>query len=142
MRNVDRPEYQSWRGMRYRCERPKDINYAKYGGRGIRVCERWQSFSNFLADMGPRPPGASLDRINNDGDYEPSNCRWATASEQNINKPSVPKYEIDGEALSAAEWALRMGVPVRLISNRIWRGWDPREAILTPALPVGTRRTA
>ncbi len=81
------PTYRSWHAMRQRCRDPQVRNYRYYGGRGIAVCERWSnSFQNFLADMGERPMGSSIDRINNDGNYEPSNCRWATASEQNRNR--------------------------------------------------------
>lgn len=79
-------EYRAWHGLRDRCLSPKNKDFAKYGGRGITVCERWNSFENFLADMGRCPPERSLDRINNDGNYEPSNCRWATPSTQNKNR--------------------------------------------------------
>lgn len=68
--------------MRQRCQNPRSVDYPTYGGRGIRVCERWQDFRNFVADMGERPTGKSIDRINNDGNYEPANCRWATPKEQ------------------------------------------------------------
>lgn len=77
------PEYMAWNSMISRCSNPRHQGFHNYGGRGIRVCDRWRSFSVFLADMGTRPsPQHSIDRINNDGNYEPANCRWATGSEQ------------------------------------------------------------
>lgn len=83
------PTYASWQAMRERCENSHNAAYNKYGGRGIKVCERWLTFENFLADMGERPKGTSIDRFpNRDGDYEPGNCRWATATEQSRNRHS------------------------------------------------------
>lgn len=83
---VGSPTYRSWSQMKVRCQVPTNHKFKDYGGRGITVCDRWQSFANFLVDMGDRPPGTSLDRINNDGNYEPGNCRWADAKTQRNNR--------------------------------------------------------
>lgn len=80
------PTYISWQSMRQRCTNPQNTNYEHYGGRGITVCDRWGSFENFLEDMGARPEGLTLDRINVNGNYEPGNCRWATLVEQRNNR--------------------------------------------------------
>jgi hypothetical protein len=88
------PEYTSWAQMKARCRNPQNARYRDYGGRGVKVCQRWLSFENFLADMGPKPSRHhSIDRLDNDGDYEPENCRWATAQEQGRNTRSVKLSE-------------------------------------------------
>ena len=121
-----------WCAMRARCESRSNPAYYDYGWRGIRVCERWQVFENFLADMGPRPQGATLDRINNDGNYEPGNCRWTGRREQANNRRSNRIIECFGERLTLSQWAERTGIKSSTIRERLDRcGW-PIERALAP----------
>lgn len=126
--------YKSWNMMRHRCLFPNAINYHAYGGRGIKVCERWLSFENFLADMGERPDGTSLDRVNNDGNYEPSNCRWATLEQQLANKhyksEVLPALTFNGITATPLEWSVIFGIRYRTIRSRLKKGF-PVDKILS-----------
>lgn len=97
--------YGSWSNMLQRCNNKKHKDYVNYGGRGIKVCEKWMKFENFLEDMGDRPLKTSLDRIDNSGNYEPSNCRWATPKEQISNTRRVIYINFNGKIMIAKEWA-------------------------------------
>lgn len=121
--------YHAWVAMRSRCNNPKDAAFANYGGRGIKVCERWNEFPNFLADMGNRPKGYQIDRIDNDGDYEPGNCRWVSPKANLNNKRSSHKVTWKGETLTITQWAERLGIHQRTLFNRIGRGWDLNRAM-------------
>ena len=124
--------YQTWLNIRLRCHDKKNKAYPAYGGRGIRVCERWlSSFENFLADMGEKPgTDYSIDRRDNDGDYEPLNCRWATRREQCGNRRDNRYFELNGENLIMSEWARRLGTSTDTIDMRLKSGW-PLEKALT-----------
>jgi len=127
------PEYKAWKRMRCRCNNPGAHNYKDYGGRGITVCDRWDSFENFLSDMGPRPSAwHSVERNQNDGDYEPGNCVWATKTEQARNRRSSRFLEIDGVRLTLAGWAERFGQSVHKVHKRLKRGWTITEALERP----------
>jgi hypothetical protein len=128
------PTYRTWANMLTRCRNPKDKQYHRYGGRGIKVCERWESFSSFLADMGMRPDGKSLDRIDNEGNYEPGNCRWATVKQQSRNRTNTPRILFNGKMISTAELAELHGLPRRRILARIKRGLSVEEAIVPQKL--------
>ena len=128
------PEYMTWIRMRRRCENPLSQDYPNYGARGIRVCSRWKDFINFLEDMGRRPSkGYSIDRKDNDGNYTPKNCRWASIKQQNRNKRSIHKLTIDGVTKGIADWADESGVHLETIRSRIVRGWtDARKIVFGP----------
>lgn len=131
-------EYRAWQTMRLRCTEPSNSQYPNYGGRGIRVCERWlNSVEAFIEDMGPKPsPKHELDRYpDNNGNYEPGNCRWATRSENDRNRRSNRLIECRGEKLPLVAWSERSGVGVDTIRHRIAKGWDSDRAIFTPARP-------
>lgn len=131
--------YYIWGAMIQRCTNPNNKFYKNYGGRGITVCERWKKFKNFEKDMGERPSGYTLERKDNDGNYEPKNCRWATRLEQASNKRNCIYVLNDrGSRITIAEYCRRHKLPYRPIIKRIQdRGW-PIEIALS--LPIGKRR--
>ena len=120
--DTEQPEHYIWRSMLRRCEATTDKAFPYYGGRGIAVCTRWHEYQAFLADMGKRPLGMSLDRINNDGPYSPENCRWASASQQQKNKRTTWFYEQNGVVKTASEWAAELGISNQLAHFR-WKYW-------------------
>jgi hypothetical protein len=128
------PEWHSWQGAKRRCQNEKDAKFADYGGRGIKVCERWQrSFENFLADMGPRPsPDHSLDRIDVNGHYAPGNCRWATRKEQGNNRRNNRRLTANGQTKTLNEWADDLKIDRSALKVRLDRGWAVDVAISTP----------
>lgn len=128
------PLYEVWCKMRERCGNPNNPNYSAYGGRGIYVCERWQIFENFLADMGERPsPQHSIDRINNDGPYSPDNCRWVgSIKEQRSNCRDNRYLTYQGETLIVSEWARRTGIDVDTLLFRINSRWSAEDTLTRP----------
>lgn len=120
-----------WAGLKSRCNNPNTIGFHRYGGRGITVCERWSRFENFLADMGEPPSEKhSLDRIDNDGNYEPGNCRWATRAEQHRNCSRNRRYEFGGKSLVLTDWAVETGIPYGRLHARLYRlKWPFEKAI-------------
>lgn len=126
------PTYRSWRSMRRRINNSRQIGYKNYGGRGIKITPEWDDFRNFLRDMGERPSDATLDRIDPNGDYEPSNCRWASPTDQARNKRDNLLLSYQGETLCAVEWAERLGIAPANLYKRIALGWTHEKAIATP----------
>lgn len=125
--------YVVWKSMLARCEQPSVESYHLYGGRGIKVCERWHQYDNFLADMGVRPsPTHSIDRINNDGDYEPNNCRWATRREQVENTRITKRYLYRGDNCTTRRLHEISGIKMATIRFRLNHGWTVEEAVETP----------
>lgn len=130
------PVYRVWSAMKGRCENPSDTGYKNYGGRGIKVCTRWQSFENFLADMGEPPPGYTIDRRDNNGDYAPGNCRWATQKQQMRNTRRNILITYNGETRTLAEWAERMHMDISALHWRLREArWTIARALTTPSTP-------
>lgn len=129
-------EYGIWSSMRTRCTNPSAGSFKYYGGRGITICKRWDDFATFLKDMGPRPsPKHTIDRRDNDGNYEPDNCRWATRQQQAENKRRVVRLTFEGRTQMLSEWATETGIPRRVLGWRFHAGWTVVDIITTPWRP-------
>lgn len=115
--------------MKRRCLNPRDRQYPEWGGRGITICNRWLDFNNFYADMGERPEGMTLERKDNNGNYEPGNVKWATATEQQQNTRKNVIVEIEGETHTMNEWCRRLGIWSSTVSTRVKRGMTHLEAL-------------
>ena len=116
--------------MKDRCYQPSHKEYKRYGALGISVCKRWRdSFENFFADMGERPKGCTLERIDGKKNYRPSNCIWATKEQQANNRKSNRLIEHGGEVMTLAQWSKKTGIPAATIARRIDRGWDVERAL-------------
>jgi hypothetical protein len=125
-----------WRWMIKRCEDPSQPGFRLYGARGIRVCERWKTFANFVADMGPRPSDEhQIDRIDNDKGYEPENCRWATVAEQHRNRRDNVMVDFNGERFTVSELARQHGIKPSVAFTRLRLGWDTLDAVTRPMRP-------
>lgn len=133
--------FAAWSSMLRRCLNPNAENYPRYGGRGITVCADWaNSFENFFADMGHPPEGMSLDRKDNDGNYEPDNCRWATAEEQARNRSNRRLITYDGRCQSLGEWAKELEIGRETLRRRLEKGWSVEDTIGRPLYVKGVPR--
>ncbi len=121
--------YRSWQAMKMRCYNENHKAYKNYGGRGIKVCDRWLKFENFLADMGERPEGKTLERIDGDKNYEPSNCKWSDRFEQNNNTSRNSFLTYLGQTKTKAQWAKEYGVKYNNFLHRLRRGWSIERAL-------------
>ena len=133
----------SWMSMRQRCLNPKNPAFKDYGGRGISICDQWDSFEVFFSDMGARPNGMELDRRDVNGNYEPGNCRWATQLDQHRNQRKTLYATIDGATRCLTEWLEQYPINYRTVMTRIHKmGWPLEKAITTPRLRAGRGRRA
>lgn len=133
-------EYKVWRSLRYRCKNPESPMAPRYVGRGITVCRRWDTFANFIADMGPCPTGMTIERIDNDGHYEPGNCKWATYAEQSRNRCNTRNVTLNGVTMCLTDWAVKAGIPINTVRSRLREGWPMDQAIGLPVMR-GVART-
>lgn len=123
--------YGAWHNIKQRCLNPNNRFYEYYGGRGIKICDRWLDFANFLADMGEPEAHLTIDRIDNNGNYCPENCKWATRKEQQNNRRTNKFLTFNGAKKTAMQWSEELGIPHQTICQRIELGWEVKD-ILNP----------
>lgn len=123
------PTYNSWKSMIHRCYREDNASYKNYGAKGIGVCKRWHKYENFKKDMGERPSGHTLDRIDSSKNYSPSNCRWATRIEQNSNRKGQILITAFGKTKNINAWARELGINKRTIRERFYYGWSHEDCL-------------
>lgn len=135
-------EYRSWDAMKNRCTNHSHKHFSRYGGRGITFCDRWSDFKNFIADMGPMPAGNyTIDRKDNNGNYCPENCVWATRKEQARNRNCLKRFTHDGKTLTITEWSEITGIKAGTISTRIHaKKWSVEKAVTTPVGNTANKR--
>ena len=131
--------YKSWEAMIQRCSNASLKSYKNYGGRGISVCDEWTKFEKFYADMGIKPNGCSIDRIDVNGNYDQLNCRWSTMKQQNRNRRNNRLIEFNGETMCVNEWAESLGINKRTLLNRITNGWEIKKALTHPVRQLTSR---
>lgn len=134
------PEQQAWHDMRRRCYWMLDEQFHNYGGRGITVCPEWlHSCETFLRDMGARPAGYTLDRRNNNGNYEPNNCHWIPQEDQHANKRTNITLTHQGRTQTISKWADELGINRVTLQLRVKRGWSTEDCLTLPAINTGRR---
>lgn len=131
--------YLIWKGIRQRCWNPNSVCFKNYGAKGVEICPTWWWFPQFLSDMGPRPEGLSIERLDPRGNYSKQNCVWATSAEQSNNKRNSLRLSLGGETKTATQWAAdpRCRVGVATFVNRIQQGWSLADALFSPVLRNG-----
>jgi hypothetical protein len=140
---IRHPIYTSWRAMRRRCNSPSSDQWRHYGGRGIQICHEWESFPAFMAwalSAGWKP-GLTIERVNVDGNYEPSNCKWATPLEQSVNRRAMLPVEVDGLSFSVLQWSKKTGIPQATLYKRYHAGIRGSKFIARPVNPATRKET-
>jgi hypothetical protein len=134
LNELNKTEYMTWSAMKDRCKNPKNKSYKYYGGRGIEVCERWEKFENFLEDMGKKPEGYSIERVDVNGNYDKLNCKWVPKSEQSQNKRNNRYLTYLGKTQNLADWVIETGLTRSCIEQRLKRGWTVEKTLSTSLL--------